>query len=177
LGKWIGSGFVPTNWYGFKYSRSWGNDGPIDYLNWLGFSSCNVLQYNGNDENDVTWPHLGGIYAWQRWGGAFNGLHMMLGYHTHMYYPCGTPAMFASKMLGCDGKGSLPIVLAWFDASHKTQPSGVVPAAMGPIGPLGLSDLWDYYPGKGSMGSSFLPRLGQIKGWWYWNDVTGYISP
>ena len=169
-GVGMGAEYYDGHSYNLDLSRSWGNDGPNDYLNWLSLFSCEVLMYNANNPNDAAAPHAGGLYAWQRWGGAFNGLHIMLGYHTECFYPCGTPALFANNMLGCNGQGAQNIVSAWFNASHASQSgNGIVvrPAAMGPIGQRFVWDFNDWYPGKGAMGPSLLPRLGQIRGWWY----------
>jgi hypothetical protein len=168
--------------YTLNFSQSWGNIGPNDVLNWLGFHSCNVLQYDANNIDDISPPTVppnpNALYAWQRWGGAFNGLHMMLGYHTHVWYPLGTPAAFANTMLtgyvfGGTQQAPQTIANAWVIAAYNTQPGGTVAAVMGPIGPGGVWDIFDYYPGKGPMGPSIPPS--QITGWWYINYETGLV--
>jgi hypothetical protein len=97
------------------------------------------------------------------WGGAFDGLHLMLGYQTE-YYRGGitgfdnTPSDFANFMLGNTGQGVQPIAISWFLATEQDQPEGgnycycglagaggwnlfsgcslyVWPAAMGQLGP------------------------------------------
>ena len=39
---------------------AWGDMGPNDYLKWLCFQSCLVLQYNAYDTNDLSSPNAGG---------------------------------------------------------------------------------------------------------------------
>ena len=52
---------------------------------------------------------------------------------------------------------------AWFNASTSTVEGTA--AAMGPITTAGVSDLNDYYVGKGTRGPS-IPQA-RIAGWWY----------
>lgn len=52
---------------------------------------------------------------------------------------------------------------AWFNASNTTNEGTA--AAMGPITNGGVSDLHDYYIGKGSRGPTISGSA--ITGWWY----------
>jgi hypothetical protein len=174
--------YTDTSSYTYNLHHSWGNIGPNDYLYWLGFSSCLVLQYNSNDASDSSAPVPGGQYAWNRWGDAFNGLHIMLGYQTEMIYGIGTPGTFAQNTLGLTFFG-IPwiapqsIMQAWFNAALAIQPISEgygYPAAMGQLGPGGVCDSGDYYPGKGSMGPTIAPA--QRTGWWYMNESTGMVE-
>lgn len=140
----------------------WGNMGPNDVLDWLCFDSCDVLA-----EVDVN-----GISAWARWYQAFNGLHIMLGYDNESIRPSGAPAQFAAFMLkgpliGFSGPQS--IVKAWFEANAVCDFSdgdwSITSAAMGPVTTDGVSDVIDFYPGKGPDGPS-IPQT-QIAGHWY----------
>jgi hypothetical protein len=142
-----------VNCYNLNYSESWGDQGSCNFLDWLCFDACQVLAQDS---------------AWQYWGGAFNGLHIMLGYDTDSYGPFGTPGSFAQHMLGGGAVVPLPIVDAWIIASLDTQPPGVVSAAMGPINlDAGTLDLYDYYWGKGSQGPS-IPQPELCSGcFWY----------
>jgi hypothetical protein len=174
--------------YFLNLEGSWGSAGPNQFLCWLAFFSCGVLQYNLYDPFDYSAPGstVGSAnYAWRRWGGAFNGLHVMLGYHTSVCSSplFGTPATFAMNMLGYRVPVQT-IVQAWINASDSTQfqytyvdayghvHPPVVAAAMGPLGPFGVWNFDDYYPGKGSMGPSIVPP---ISGWWYVNRHTGIV--
>jgi hypothetical protein len=144
-----------------------------------------MLAYNSNDTNkdggflgfDSSPPHPGGLYAWQKWGGAFDGLHAMLGFHSVFQFPHGNPAEFANLILGGDSQRKLaaqPIVSAWMSASDITQITGIQPAALGPIGPEGVSDLADYYWGKGDVGPTI--PAGQTTGYWYLSERAGLLS-
>ncbi|MGO8926133.1 MAG: DUF6345 domain-containing protein [Limisphaerales bacterium] len=182
--------------YSLNLLHSWGNYGPNDSLNWIGFFACNMLQWNINDPNDNSAQKPGSVYAPQVWINAFNGLHLMLGYHSEYYRGCcgedNTPGDFANLMLGNNGYGAQTILNAWFLATERDQPEGfnlfycnigctayVWPAAMGPLGPLvegvGLFgtayyNQWigevEYYPTSVNQGLS----PSQIEGWWYINE-------
>ena len=184
-------------WYQYYFSPaslSWGNKGPNDTLDWLALEACNVLQYNNDNLNDSSAPVYSStnFYAWQRWGGAFHGLHMMLGYHTEGIAGKGAPGVFAASMLGTGSQTApLTLVAAWFHAAltlgnlpgtaeldFKSGP--VIPAAMGPVTSMlyysvtgrvqlvgQFSDINDYYPVNGwPMGPSFIVPTAQT-GWWY----------
>jgi len=167
---WINNNGIPC--WTYNLLRSWGNQGSsCDHLDWLAFYSCEVLQYCAAEFNACN-PRAAGNFAacfpnaWQRWGSAFNGLHIALGFHTEMYYaPMDTASPFAVNML----TSTNTIVGAWFSASTATQPNGpcpngpVVAAAMGPIGPGGVTDINDRYCGP--IGPSIPPPY--TNGWWY----------
>jgi len=142
----------------------WGNMGPNDYLNWLCLEACYVLQD----------PDADGVGAWSRWHGAFNGLHMMLGYDTESWYGLGIPGIFATRMCARGILGLFPqtIVQAWFGAASSvlfvTGHWNLSAAAMGPVGPGGVTDQLDYFPGIGSMG----PSIPQDQFWGYWHLKT-----
>ena len=106
----------------------------------------------------------------------------MTGYHTEAGGTLGTPAAFANCMLTGNPSGAVslspynlfppePIADAWLNGARATQPSSTVAAVMGPLGPFGVWDRDDYYPGKGPMGPS-IPQS-QITGWWYMTYETG----
>ncbi len=178
---------------------AWGNQmSPMACLDWLVFYCDNLLQYKDSDVNDCFPPNslYWKRYAWKRWGGAFNGLHMMLGFHSGCRHGVGTTQAFAKNLkcyypAGSPGPGlqlSLPatIVQAWFDACHKTQDNGETsffhePAAMGPIygSPFivaGAEPGWDFrdhwITGMfGGQGPDIPPQ--SIKGWWYLRNAYG----
>ena len=146
---------VPANptEYAVPYAGSWGPMGPNDRLYWLAGLLCDVL-----DETDG-----GGLSAVDRWGPAFGGLHIFTGFDSGANYSAGAfPQGFAESLLGVSGPPQT-IVQAWFSAA-AAQGIGT-PAAMGPIDANGVSDYYDYYPGKGSMGPTIPPA--QVAGWWY----------
>ena len=97
------------------------------------------------------------------WGPAFGGLHIFTGFASGAAYSAGAfPKAFAQYILGA-GKPTLPIVSAWFAASTDTSEGTA--AAMGPVGAGGVTDLVDFYIGKGPLGPTILPA--SVKGWWY----------
>jgi hypothetical protein len=174
-----------TPCYVYNLTNSWGNMGPNDNLDWLCLYGCEVLQFSPsnfnpcNTDSSSDFPPSATDAAWNRWGGAFNGLHFMLGFHTDMWYvPTETAGPFAQNMLGTFAiivvVPPQTIVQAWLNASSATQGNvpcssstapPVVAAAMGPIGPGGVTDMNDYYWGRGSVGPSIPPS--DITGWWY----------
>jgi hypothetical protein len=143
-----------------NYVSSWRNSGPTvnDNLYWLCLLSCQVLR-----ELDGS-----GVPVWQRWGPAFNRLHILTGFYTEAEAGTGFPNRFANFMLLGPGGGQPPmtIVQAWRSAAFS-QGTGV-PASMGPIEAHGIWDYGDHYWGKGVVGPSI--SAAQIRGWWYLLD-------
>jgi hypothetical protein len=139
--------------YPINYDKSWGPVGPNDRLYWLAGLLCDAL-------DDVDGANLD---TGKRWGPAFGGLHIYTGFASGAAYSAGAfPKAFAEDILGV-GTSPMTIVKAWFAASSATNEGTA--AAMGPIGPGGVTDKSDYYVGKGSMGPTILPA--DVKGWWY----------
>lgn len=130
--------------------KSWGDRDD----EWLCFLSCDVLEFSDSAGN-----------VWSRWGPNFNGLHILTGFSSLAYAGTGFPAGFALNMLGFFTIPSQSIVNAWF-SSANAHGTGT-PAAMGPIGPGGSWDYYDYYWGRGSVGPTI--PASQIRGWWYLN--------
>jgi hypothetical protein len=119
---------------------AWGNND----LEWLCLVSCQVLKWN--DGKNVV----------QRWGPAFDRLHMLLGFDTNAYDWSGFGGRFAGYTLGLDlgfiNLPPLPIRHSWFLAKRDQQPASVVAGAMGPIGPNNVSNCNEYFWGKGPTG-------------------------
>lgn len=137
-------------------SVRWGNQD----LEWLALVSCQVLRYDA--------PTSGGLW-FQRWGQEFDGLHLLLGFHTNAYDWSGFGGRFADWMLGRRigfvALPPIPVRAAWFQATKEQQPSGVVAAVMGVYGPGGVTNFNDYFHGKGPVGPDL--RGVNILGWWY----------
>jgi hypothetical protein len=148
-----GTVLMPTTTYSVNYNGSWGTAGPDDRLYWLVGLLCDCL-----DETDGD-----GLSPHQRWGAAFGGLHIFTGFSSEAAYSAGAfPKAFAENILGVSGSPQT-IKDAWFNASTSTNEGTA--AAMGPITTGAVSDLGDYYVGKGSRGPSIAPA--NITGWWY----------
>jgi hypothetical protein len=132
-------------------TRSWGDDADVGYhpVDWLCLLSCQVLSNN--------WA---GLTAPQRWGNAFDGLHILTGFQSPAFAGTGFPATFADNMmLGAPQT----IVKSWFNSAmmHGTGQA----AAMGPIGFGGAIDFNDHYWCKGTVGPTIKQPL--IIGWWF----------
>lgn len=139
--------------YNVNYNGSWGPLGPNDRLYWLLGLLCEALA-------DVDSSN---INTGNRWGPAFGGLHIYTGFSSNAAYSAGAfPKAFAEDILGVGGS-PLTILQAWFAAS--TAANEGTAAAMGPIGPGGVTDVGDFYIGKGALGPTIQPA--DVKGWWY----------
>jgi hypothetical protein len=134
-----------------QLNKAWGATPDVGYdpLDWLCLLSCEVLSNN--------WS---GLTAPQRWGGAFDGLHVLTGFKTLAWAGTGFTGTFADNMmLGAPQT----IVKSWFNAA-MADGTGLA-AAMGPIGPGNTLDFNDHYWGKGPVGPTI--KAPQIQGWWY----------
>jgi hypothetical protein len=144
---------MPSGFTGVNYNGSWGTEGPDDRLYWLAGLRCFCLA-----DKDA-----GGLNTHERWGAAFGGLHIFTGFASNAAYSAGAfPKAFAENFLGVSGPPQ-KIKDAWFNASTSTGEGTA--AAVGPITTGGVSDLDDYYVGKGTRGPSIKPA--NITGWWY----------
>jgi hypothetical protein len=132
----------------------WGNGD----LEWLQLESCQVLaDTNGNHD------YFG------RWRQAFNGLHIMNGFHTNAY--CvggGTGATFASylfpkKFLWWTLRPAYRVQSAWAAMAIDREPSGVVYRSTGLVRPDGVTNIGDHFWGQGPTGPDIplTPNTGQ----------------
>ncbi|MET0081302.1 MAG: DUF6345 domain-containing protein, partial [Candidatus Thiodiazotropha lotti] len=83
------------------------------------------------------------------------------GFHTNAYAWNSFSGEFADNMLK---SSPMTVKTAWFEATDTNQPSGVVPVVMGVLGNNGMSNMNDYFWGKGSVGPDI--RDGDIIGYW-----------
>lgn len=128
-------------------------------LEWLGIAACGPLQ--AVDGAGKQW--------YTRWGPAFQGLHLLMGYATTSYDNTVEGPNFARYILGLPGLGWLgfgPITVrqAWAQMAIDAQPSSVTWAEMGVFGSGGLSDWNDYFWGRGPTGPD-IPQS-SITGYW-----------
>lgn len=146
---------------GFTFENTSNDDGTLDYddatgdwgdkdLEWLALLSCQVMKQE--------WS---GMSRFDRWKQEFDGLHLLLGFHTNAYARSSFSGEFADNMLK---SSPLRVRQAWFEATDTNQPDGVVPVAMGVIRHDGVSNMNDYFWGKGSVGPDI--RDGDIGGYW-----------
>ncbi|MET0068317.1 MAG: DUF6345 domain-containing protein [Candidatus Thiodiazotropha sp.] len=145
----------------FTFEDTTHDDGALDYddatedwgdkdLEWLALLSCQVL------EDD--WA---GMSRFDRWKQEFDGLHLLMGFHTNAYAWMSFSGEFADNMLK---SSPMTVRTAWFEAVDSDQPSGVVPVVMGVLDVNGMSNVNDYFWGKGSVGPDI--RDGDITGYW-----------
>jgi len=157
------NGYGSPAWYTVNYAAAWGPTGPNDTLDWLLLDDCDML-----DPDDGY-----GLNVAQRWGVAFNGLHVLAGFSSLDYGDGPFENTVANNILGVGGSPQT-IVQAWFNAAQSTGAG--TPAAIGPALSVGgglfwMADIDDYYWGKGSVGPTLVPSSfppGDI-GWWYLN--------
>lgn len=152
---------------GFTFEDTTHNDSSLTYtdasgqwgdgdLEWLALLSCQVLK----DTHD-------GKKWWQRWGPAFNGLHLLLGFETNAYDWPNFGGRFADYMLGRNfgfTTITLPVRAAWIQAAAEEQPGSVVTVVMGVYGPGGLTSYNDFFHGQGAVSPDL--RGSDIHGWW-----------
>jgi hypothetical protein len=157
------NGFGSPASFTVNYANSWGTAGPNDTLEWLLLDDCDML-----DPEDG-----GGLNVAQRWGVAFNGLHVLAGFSSLDYGDGPFENTVAKNVLGVGGSPQT-IVQAWFNAAQST--SAGTAAAMGPAVSIGggffwITDIDDYYWGKGPVGPTIVPSSfppGTI-GFWFLN--------
>jgi len=111
-------------------------------LEWMQLESCQVLQ-DTNGFNDY----------FGRWAPAFDGLHLLNGFHTNAY--CiggGTGARFASYLFPTWWRGPLTVSQAWAAMANDLEPSGVRWRSISPAAAGWVHNLDDHYWGQGSTG-------------------------
>jgi hypothetical protein len=151
-----------ANGNGFSFPGSQ-TDGFLDYndafwgnrdLEWLGIAACGPLQ---NVSNGLQW--------YQRWGPAFGGLHLLLGYETTSSDVTGEGFDFANNQLGTFWWGTpMKVRDSWIWMAIANQGSSVRWAEMGVFGPGGVTNYNDYFWGKGPTGPDIFP--GSFTGFW-----------
>ncbi|WP_437283068.1 DUF6345 domain-containing protein [Sorangium sp. So ce375] len=113
----------------------WGNSN----LEWLVVAACGPLQDDGG--------------AWRyRWSGAFDGLHLLLGYATESFDDTTEGSLFARTLL--DDASPTPVRQAWVTTAIEVQPDDeVIYAVMGAYGPgWTVPNYDDHFWGKGPVG-------------------------
>ncbi len=132
----------------------WGDDD----AEWIAIAACGPLQQTDGAGRTVV----------QRWGPAFQGLHALLGYSTTSWDNTVEGQYFANNLLNTFlGFFSLPVVSAWAAMAQAAQNDPTVTwAAMGPIGPGGVSNFFDNFWGKGPFGTGPDIAPSSITGFW-----------
>jgi hypothetical protein len=162
------------------HAGSWGftfpgnhDDGGLDFteaqwgdrdVEWMAIAACGPLQEVDDAGRALT----------ARWGPAFQGLHALLGYSTISYDNDVEGRFFADNLFGFRFFGarfSMTVVQAWVQMAMDAQPDLPAPdtvmwAAMGPIGPGGVSNLFDNFWGEGPFGTGPDIPASSITGFW-----------
>ena len=107
-------------------------------LEWLALYSCKVLGKGGDGQE-----------PFRNWKQEFDGLHLLLGFHTNAAARNAFSGAFASNMVD----SNMTVLQAWFEAIDDHQPNDRVGIVMGVFR---ASDwAWNYndhFHGKGSVG-------------------------
>ena len=134
----------------------WGNRD----LEWLQLESCQVLR-------DTTGTHD----YFGRWRQAFQGLHILNGFHTNAYCVGGGTGrtfaeyLFPKKFLWWTLRPAQRVQAAWALMAIDKEPTGVVYRSMGPWRPSdGVTNIGDYFWGQGPVGVD-LPMTPQMGMW------------
>jgi len=122
-------------------------------MEWLCLVSCQVMKWSSGGKNVV-----------ERWGGTFNRLHMLLGFESNANDWPDFGSTFAIYAQGYFSIPAVPIRKAWFLAKRDAQPADKIAAAMGPIGPGGVTNCDEYFWGQGKTGPDI--SKAKIQGWW-----------
>lgn len=131
---------------------SWGDSNDLE---WLQLESCQVLR-----DTTGTLDHL------TRWAPAFNGLHLINGFHTNAYCLNGGTGkrfaeyLFPEKFLWWTVRPALTVQQAWAAMASDLEPAGVRWRTMSPVSKSGVSNLGDYYWGQGPVGPD-IPKSNQ----------------
>jgi hypothetical protein len=126
-------------------------------LEWLLIAACGPLQDDAG--------------AWRaRWSGAFDGLHLLLGYATESYDDTNEGATFARYLL--DGASPAPLRQAWVTTAIEIQPDDeVIYGVMGVYGAdWTMPNYDDHFWGKGPVGPDL--RGAAKMGYWRVSGTT-----
>jgi hypothetical protein len=125
----------------------WGQTG----VEWMVVAACDLL--HGENPEGKTWS--------ERWGRAFEGLHLLLAYSNESYDNETEGTDLATYLL----VNGLSVRQAWVQAATNSQPSDTNYAFMGTYGSNGsMPNYDDHFWGMGSVGND---QTGdEIKGFW-----------
>jgi len=134
-------------------------------LEWLQLESCQVLR-----DTSGTHDYFG------RWRPAFQGLHILNGFHTNAYCVSGGTGgtfadyLFPKKFLWWTLRPAYKVQNAWAAMALDREPSGVVYRSMGLLRSDGVNNIGDHFWGQGPTGPDITP--GSSSGMW---SITGTV--
>ena len=123
----------------------WGNG----RLDWMIIAACWPLQ-----------EFSAGLSWWERWGGAFDGLNLLLGYADVTFDNDLEGRLLAEHLL----EGGLKLRHAWALAATQTQSFEETYAVMGVWGEDNVTNYDDRYWGKGDVGPDI--PASEVEGYW-----------
>lgn len=127
-------------------------------LEWLVIAAC------GPHQDDRIVAGEGSGNAFDRWRGAFDGLHIMLAYATVT-----SDTAEEGKRLVKYGKQGMTLIQSWFKLAKEVQPAGVWVTAMWAETP-GNDASQDHLPGHGYIAQDPVTANGQTR-WLMWTKV------
>ena len=133
----------------------WGNKD----LEWLVIAAC------GPHQDDRIAHGLGYGNAFDRWRGAFDGMHTMLAYASNS-----ADTAEEGKRLAKYGKQGKTLIQAWFKTAQEVQWNDVIVSAMWAEAP-GKEVRNDHLPGHGYVSADPMSSDGQTR-WLMWHRVT-----
>jgi uncharacterized protein DUF6345 len=137
----------------------WGNRD----LEWLQLESCQVLK-DTTGTNDY----------FARWAPAFQGLHLLNGFHTNATCINGGTGrrfadyMFPSTFLWWTVRPALTVQQAWASTANDLEPSGTRWRSISPVTTGLVTNLGDHFWGQGSVGPDINPGGA--------NPLIGFVS-
>ncbi|WP_027877353.1 DUF6345 domain-containing protein [Meiothermus cerbereus] len=143
----LGFSFVTERKKRFFYSEqaSWGERD----LEWLLIAACGPLQ---ESEFGIPW--------WRQWGGAFNGLHLLLGYANTTYDNSHEGLLLGQGIF----EQKLPLRQAWANAASSIQTPAEIYAVMGVWDARGVNNYNDHFWNLGPVGPD-IPGP-SVEGFW-----------
>jgi len=134
-----------------RYDEARWGDGDLE---WLVIAACGPLQRSAP----------GGAW-WKRWGPAFQGLHLLLGYATVTFDNTEEGLIFAAGATGFPFPSLARTVReAWVRAAKETQGPEEIWSVMGVYGKNGETNYNDYFHGRGPVGPDI--KGSDLGGWW-----------
>jgi hypothetical protein len=129
--------------------QAWGNRD----MEYMALMSCQVLR---DTANNLSWA--------ERWGGAFNGLHLICGFQTNAGVDGNNMLKFFAENMHSNKQ---TVMNSWINAALNDQDTGREAVVMGPLVGTADSTFMDYK----SMSAT---NAGMYRA--YWNDYTWGVS-
>jgi hypothetical protein len=153
----------------------------VDLLFYTGHANGNGFTFPGNrDDGWLTYPDAGygmndlewmviaacgplqrmsdGVHVFDRWGPAFRGLHILMGYAT----VSGDNRVEGEKFSRYLLQDRMSMRQAWAKTATEVQSSSVIYSYMVPLGSGWISNFNDHFWGRGSVGPDISNPIGYL---------------